>query len=1325
MNEKHIYLQWIQNLLIDGYKSFSLSPNVNRNISSQAHSLISENIDLIFAKIPDNFKDTTLFKLAICMIDQKFPIEFNNLQRILDYISKEMPISNFSRQLYEKSKMPEIDKLGALIVEYYIRVKFDPNWKKSLRNNYSLIDIESALLNWINNNIHKNLVPPGLSFTEIVGSGQFCAAFFAKYRRSIIMLKKVKFGKNLTTIDKINNWKELEVALNTYRVKKPIMPEIENRICMICFVIDFYSAVKEKEVEDVVELQEPMFLTTKNDFQISETNALEFGESNTENSESIKADKSKSNNQAFSEKFHLEIPSNFERINTNSTSNTYIKQTTSQNSTNNQINTDNFQFQFLKIPHLTSTKQSNSPQPESSKSKPIADNKNTQNFDNISDDKQNETKENNEIFDESKQKQTKINDESNQRQINMNDESNQRQTNMNYDKFTTNNDKPQHKQKEKSNQLGASSNNKTDDARFEYLKKGKHSKKLTIDLNQSLQNVEMTEVATNTDSTRKYDNDKQTYYNDEKPKKKTLRNFIDEQDNRRKIPERVPLRLMREDDDSPRVDLDKIAKQKWMQSIPKTEFEFTPTHQIVVDPSKKDNKASFTSSVVVAPPIDKAKKTKNISFVPKDFFEEDSFDTFVNSIVDKIKDRQNELALIQQENINENVQPTPNIYRPRVFYESSSESDDDSKDPLFDLDKLVSKPENAPIYQKISKEKEEKLLSNVRRLSSNSYLISKSSKPKNFEKYNNPKINIPQQPEKKQQIINKEEKSKSEDIIKKEQSSKEIINKEEKIKSEVSKENKTKILEIENKEEKKPVQISNSEDSSEVSFDETPTRINNKLSDSESDNNEDTMQLSLTLPLTSTQEIEKNKQAKMKESSSESHQNNNEVMSPISKTASLLSPISKPASLSFSNDSYSDIQNKKEQKEVESPIKEEPTLNEEEILKNQTWEEDKSGDNIVTFEYPALYQNQNSIAPLIPEESPRISTNNAFPKEEVKQQIHNENPEKEKKKITKSGIPVRKEIPKKTEEEKEEQANDILEELDNYAQPDYKHPPHIEQRKPKPKENEPQKEIENAELKVTNFQAKLQKPTSEEKPKQITSTKEVPKTNNNIVDEKANKKPEKPPQIQVNNNTKIDAPQKNNIITPSEVKDILIPALLSPIFKNEQNSSNSSKLEENRPPPILSSFSKNNDDDDIIIQSVSSSSSMEVAMTPTGTTQNKLKLEPLRASVDPKASTDRRVSFLPEFCHPMTRTQWLEDLKNQKKLKRLARAAAPKSRTRDQYPPKAEIPKTANSKKSLLPDAKPPGERMKSSMKKVKHSHEDDDILNSTQTLTLSDVGLL
>lgn len=1552
MDEKHIYLQWIQNLLIDGYKSFSVSPNINRQISSQVHSLISEKIDLIFGKIPQNFKDSTLFRIAICMINQRFPIEFNTLDRILEYLSKEMPISNFSRKLYEKNKMPEIDKLGALVVEYYIRMKFDPNWKKSLKNYYSLLDIESALLKWMNSVMHDNLVPPGLSFTELVGSGQFCIAYFAKHRKSIIMLKRCKFGKKLTTIDKINNWKELDVALNTYHVKKPIMNEIENRTCLLCFAIDFYAAVLAKEDENVDSIQEPTFLMMKNDFENSESNSQDDLENTAKNIVKVEnivsdSDKSLSIQNNFKDNLLILPNSKKQQFNTDSFNISPVEHKTMHSSQNdpkignlldNSTNNVQNQVMFLKIPN---------------RKKPIT--KSQQNTEN--------TQQNSKNIDQNQE-----NNETNSNQIN------QQENLININQNSSESDKiPVRKQVE----IETITNKENIST-----KNGEGSKtKLFIDFNQSIQNVETNEVATNTEEIEKMPTTKTEKNPKKKNEKQTLKDFIKEQNSSKQDVERVPLSLVYDNHQDQKVNLKKLAKQKFEKSQQKSNFEITqqanifdksqqttnftkptlsttdfetsqqstnfvksqqfndfddsqqikndeksqqktnyhisqsskmfestqqandidssqqainmenslksskysklqaknifeksqPTNIFDISPNTKQKQVqnagqNFTSSIVVATPV----KKKNVSFVPKDFLEEDSFENFVSQIVEKIKTRQNDLKqpiATTPADVNE----VPNYYKPRVFFESSSDSEEDSDDPLFRLDSLVKQPENAPIYQKIAKENEKQ---NIHRLSSSSHLISKSSKKKKeFDKYTNLGINIyqdkPKSPTKDTKSPNLQEKSNSnpnksnidtnssvnknvkpisDDLIKSKVDSEinqNSIPKNQKISDEFSdisakadakpdsKENssfnmqkipdalssisfssisaqkltksksmeqnsqntppnveKSKSTDQIRESSSKPAQISNSEDSSEISFDEYPTRIINKVSDSDSESNNDTLQLSLSMPLTSTQEIEKNKM--MKQSSSE-----NSKHFDSSLHTPMLSPIAKK------DNAFDNQQNS--------------SFNEEEILKNKSWSEDKSGENLITFEFQALYPNQDSIAPLIPEDSPSQIKKTSFEKPEDenyfikvprnitkmenssksenkqnndngndKKQLNNnkaenqqrnneikrvndnrnvnnkqnndgnqekkqnvdrkranndqngnkqnidkklvndaQNANKQDEKKQKSGIPV-----KKKEVANENNGTDgILAELDKIAADDYKHPPHIEKRqvtKPVEKENVDN----NEELKVTNFQSKLenkqpfiqvrQRPTitetKEEKPKedlmvrgiQIPSTTAINKTQNEKEKENQNSSSEKP------------VKESPSFLEIKRKQDNPITITPPPLWSDDRVStlSSSSKLEENRPPPIFSSFkSQNNDDDDVIIQSISSSSSAEVALTPTGVTQNKIKIEPLRASVDPKMV--KRVSFLPEFCHPMTRTQWLEDLKSQKKLRRLAQAAAPKH---FKTPKKVEIPVTSDGKKSLLPQAKGPGERMKT---KKKHSREDDDILNSTQTLTLSDVGLL
>lgn len=238
-----IYLRWIQSYLIDCYRSSVISNIANINISSKFQNILSDKFELINLMVPNNFKDHTLFSLFISIVDTTYIYEISSFKSIKKHLMTHIPYVNFNPEDTNKQSFDEQEKLAYFLLEFYARKFFKPRWIDQSLIGYDISLHEKALFRWGMSVIDSTFIYGTPRFTYFVGSGQFAAAYFAKNRKTLIRLSNVAFGTNITKIEQIQNWKELESALNIYHIRKPQIFSIDDRLCMICFMVDFYSAV--------------------------------------------------------------------------------------------------------------------------------------------------------------------------------------------------------------------------------------------------------------------------------------------------------------------------------------------------------------------------------------------------------------------------------------------------------------------------------------------------------------------------------------------------------------------------------------------------------------------------------------------------------------------------------------------------------------------------------------------------------------------------------------------------------------------------------------------------------------------------------------------------------------------------------------------------------------------------------------------------------------------------------------------------------------------------------------------------------------------------
>lgn len=248
MNEGEIlvHIEWIRSYLIDQLHSFTSGKRVLRPVNPNIYTTLTFNRGSLYSPGIEQFKEHFFYSIALSAMDSRFEFNESSFSVIKSYLIRFIPVVDFSVKEIESknsNSVKELDKLAANLMVYFLRINFTPSSLYPEIMTDDLNAYEKAILKWIAYCIGNSAKCMTHNIIQDVGTAKCVILLLSKARPDLIRLSRVSFESKLSNHDILNNWKEAEVALLIYGVRKPNQYELNDRLCLLCFAVDLYTCM--------------------------------------------------------------------------------------------------------------------------------------------------------------------------------------------------------------------------------------------------------------------------------------------------------------------------------------------------------------------------------------------------------------------------------------------------------------------------------------------------------------------------------------------------------------------------------------------------------------------------------------------------------------------------------------------------------------------------------------------------------------------------------------------------------------------------------------------------------------------------------------------------------------------------------------------------------------------------------------------------------------------------------------------------------------------------------------------------------------------------
>ncbi|OHT02967.1 hypothetical protein TRFO_29791 [Tritrichomonas foetus] len=262
-----IHVEWIRAFLVDQLHAFSSRSHRSRMISPEVFSSLSSNRSLLFSSSMQPFFNHDLYSLAISAINPEYDLHNSSFLSIRSFLSNNIPNVNFSIEELESKRnnsSDAFDKLASCIMYYYLINTVQPSEIDSSVHGNDYDAYESAFEKWVTNNAGSNKDLFRTDFFYDIGTAQSVSTLLSKVRPDLIRIDNVVYGPTISQNDILTNWRETEVALIVLGIRKPEIAEMNDKLCLLCFLADLYKSTSpqfQKLTVKPIKNSKPTFLT--------------------------------------------------------------------------------------------------------------------------------------------------------------------------------------------------------------------------------------------------------------------------------------------------------------------------------------------------------------------------------------------------------------------------------------------------------------------------------------------------------------------------------------------------------------------------------------------------------------------------------------------------------------------------------------------------------------------------------------------------------------------------------------------------------------------------------------------------------------------------------------------------------------------------------------------------------------------------------------------------------------------------------------------------------------------------------------------------------
>ena len=241
-----IHVEWIKSFLVGQLYSFSSQSKLHKKIPPEVFSTLSNYRSILYSSNMNSFCTHELYSLALYAIDPKFDFLSSSFSFIRKFLLKKIPAIDMKVEELESKSSKSFDcfdKLASHIMLYYLIKKVETVEVDSSSFD-SVLDIyESYFERWIRENAGNKSDFFRADFFYDIATAQSVSLILAKARSDLIRLDRINYGSAISKEDTLKNWGEIEVALIVLGVRKPNGPELNDKLCLLCFLGDLYVAI--------------------------------------------------------------------------------------------------------------------------------------------------------------------------------------------------------------------------------------------------------------------------------------------------------------------------------------------------------------------------------------------------------------------------------------------------------------------------------------------------------------------------------------------------------------------------------------------------------------------------------------------------------------------------------------------------------------------------------------------------------------------------------------------------------------------------------------------------------------------------------------------------------------------------------------------------------------------------------------------------------------------------------------------------------------------------------------------------------------------------
>lgn len=235
---------WSQSLLIDTFQSYSICNYVNRNLSEELYVEIGRSPEILYSRIENTIIAQKICIMSLLLIDNTFKDRSFSISSSIAHMKKRIPNFTINTLYFGADGLDNYEVFASFLMDLYVRVHYNPSLVSVVYENIMLKGYEDSLCEWSKRIIDNSIIPHGLTFFESVGSAFILVGYALKHQQSLIRFQRLYMKKDISHIQKIANWKEMEVILKILRIKGPKMDDLEDKLCLMCFMVDFFQAVQ-------------------------------------------------------------------------------------------------------------------------------------------------------------------------------------------------------------------------------------------------------------------------------------------------------------------------------------------------------------------------------------------------------------------------------------------------------------------------------------------------------------------------------------------------------------------------------------------------------------------------------------------------------------------------------------------------------------------------------------------------------------------------------------------------------------------------------------------------------------------------------------------------------------------------------------------------------------------------------------------------------------------------------------------------------------------------------------------------------------------------